>query len=106
MPLMRDECLSASDLSRKTKSVLDDLEGARRDHFYVIRNNKPCAVLVSMTEYEDMLERAENAHLLTIALEREDEVPTGGYLDEADIFGSGVKGELDDQVPSKGKKRR
>lgn len=105
MPLVRDECLSASDLSRKAKSVLDALEGARQDHFYVIRNNKPCAVLVSMTEYEDMLERAENAHLLAVALEREEEVPTSEYLDEDDVFGSGVKGELDDQVPPKGKKR-
>ena len=85
MPLVRDECLSASDLSRNSKTVLDDLEEDRKDHFYVIRNNKPCAVLVSMSEYEDMLEKTENSRLLALALEREKESPSE-YLDEADVF--------------------
>ena len=106
MSLVRDECLSASDLSRKAKIVLDNLEGALQGHYYVIRNNKPCAVLVSMNEYEEMLNRSENAHLLSMALEREKEVRVSEYLNEDEIFGSGVNGELDDQVPPKSKKRR
>ncbi len=65
-----DEMLSATELSKKTGSVLTDLAEHMHRKFVIMRNNRPHAVLLSMDEYEHLLEQVEDAELSQVAEER------------------------------------
>jgi len=65
-----DEMLSATELSKKTGSVLTDLAEHTQRKFVIMRNNRPNAVLLSMDEYEHLLTRAEDAELAQLVEER------------------------------------
>ena len=53
-----DQVLNSTDLSRKTKEVLDSLVRGRKRKMVVMRDNKPTAVLLSIKEYEAQQEDA------------------------------------------------
>jgi len=65
-----DEMLSATELSKKTGSVLTDLAEHAHQKFVIMRNNRPNAVLLSMDEYEHLLGQVEDAELSQLAEER------------------------------------
>jgi len=65
-----DEMLSATELSKRTGSVLTDLAEHMHRKFVIMRNNRPNAVLLSMDEYEHLLEQVEDAELLQVAEKR------------------------------------
>jgi len=62
-----DEMLSATELSKKTGSVLTELAEHMHRKFVIMRNNRPNAVLLSMDEYEHLLEQVEDAQLWQLA---------------------------------------
>jgi len=68
--ILADEILPITRLSKQTKAVLDEL-GRLHNKFIVMRNNEPTAVLLSLEEYQSLLEDAEDARLSTLAEERE-----------------------------------
>ena len=47
--MIKDQCVSVTDLRTKTKRCLEGLE---KEPKYVFINNKPVAVIVDITEYE------------------------------------------------------
>lgn len=59
-----DQVLNSTDLSRKTKEVLDSLAPGRQHKLVVMRDNKPAAVLLSIEEYE-----AQQDELLDLRVE-------------------------------------
>jgi len=65
-----DEMLSATELSKKTGSVLTDLTKHMHRKFVIMRNNRPNAVLLSMDEYEHLLGQVEDAELSQLAGKR------------------------------------
>jgi len=65
-----DEMLSATELSKKTGSVLTELAEHMHRKFVIMRNNRPNAVLLSMDEYEHLLEQVEDAKLWQLAEDR------------------------------------
>jgi len=64
------EMLSATDLSKKTSSILTDLSEHIHDKFVIVRNNQPNAVLLSLSAYESLLEDIEDLQLSRTANER------------------------------------
>jgi len=64
------EMLSATDLSKKTSSILTELSERTHDKFVIVRNNQPNAVLLSLGAYESLLEEIEDLQLSKIASER------------------------------------
>jgi len=64
------EMLSATDLSKKTSSILTDLSEHKYDKFVIVRNNQPNAVLLSLSAYESLLEDIEDLQLSKVASER------------------------------------
>ena len=64
------EMLSATDLSKKTSSILTELSEQKHDKFVIVRNNQPNAVLLSLSAYESLLEDIEDLQLAKIAGER------------------------------------
>jgi len=47
--MLKDQCISVTDLRTKTKKCVEGLEKAPK---YIFVNNKPIAVLVDIEEYE------------------------------------------------------
>lgn len=47
--MLKDQCISITDLRTKTKECVDGLEKAPK---YIFVNNRPIAVLVDIEEYE------------------------------------------------------
>jgi len=64
------EMLSATDLSKKTSSILTELSEHKHDKFVIVRNNQPNAVLLSLSAYESLLEDIEDLQLSKTARER------------------------------------
>ena len=50
------EAISTTDLQRKGKELLDQLQDGEQKTFVVMRNNKQVAVLVSLARYEAMIQ--------------------------------------------------
>ena len=57
--MLRDQCISITDLRTKTKACLEHLEGGEK---YVFVNNKPKAVILDIEIYEQLV-RPEFAEL-------------------------------------------
>lgn len=49
--MIKDQCVSVTDLRTKTKECLEGLDVNAK---YIFMNNKPIAVLVDVDEYEEM----------------------------------------------------
>jgi len=79
------ELLSATELSKNTKHVLNMLEEHKNERYFILRNNKPKAVLISMEEYEELIESIEDHSLLQLALERTKNTKLEDYLTEGEI---------------------
>lgn len=50
------EAISTTDLQRKGKDLLDQLQEGEQKTFVVMRNNKQVAVLVALASYEAMVQ--------------------------------------------------
>lgn len=49
--MIKDKCVSVTDLRTNTKDCLSDLD---KNPKYIFINNKPVAVLIDIQQYEDM----------------------------------------------------
>lgn len=65
--ILAKNCVSITDLRRNPSGVI---EVAQHSPVAVLNHNKPSAYLVSAVEFEDMLERLDNALLLKTAKQR------------------------------------
>ncbi|HID70052.1 MAG TPA: type II toxin-antitoxin system Phd/YefM family antitoxin [Desulfobacterales bacterium] len=64
------ECLSATTLSKKTSATLEAIEKGDTDKFFILKNNTPKAVLMSIDAFEAIEEEMEDLRLATLALAR------------------------------------
>ncbi len=72
----RDEIISASEITRKFSSVLNDLISYSKDRFVISKNNKLEAVVLPIEEYERMqeaLDFMEHMEIYNIVKERENQ---------------------------------
>ncbi len=54
--MIKDQCISVTDLRTKTKTCLEGLE---KEPKYIFINNKPVAVIVDIVEYEKSFTRPQ-----------------------------------------------
>lgn len=52
--MLKDQCISITDLRLKTKECL---QGLKKGEKYIFINNKPTAVLISMEDYETYFQK-------------------------------------------------
>lgn len=64
------DCLSATMLSKKTSATLEAIDKGETDKFFILKNNRLKAVLMSIDAYEAMEEEMEDLRLATLALAR------------------------------------
>ncbi|MDH8676966.1 type II toxin-antitoxin system Phd/YefM family antitoxin [Fusibacter bizertensis] len=97
-----DHIISVSDLGRgKASKVIQDVE-KNKDQYIVVKNNKPQAVILSVDEYNNLMEAREELELLLMATNRINESNPSEYsslksvMEEFDIDDS----ELEELVES------
>lgn len=62
--------ISVSELGRGQASRVIQAVEKSKEQFIVVKNNKPQAVLISIEEYMDLMEKKEELELLLVANER------------------------------------
>ena len=65
-----EDILNSTDLSRRTKAVLDRLASGAGHKLVVMRDNKPTAVLLSIAEYEAQMDELEDLRMEALAAQR------------------------------------
>lgn len=74
-----DHIISVSDLGRgKASKVIQDVE-KNKDQYIVVKNNKPQAVILSVDEYNKLMETREELELLLMATKRINESNPSEY---------------------------
>lgn len=81
-----DHIISVSDLGRgKASKVIQSVE-LNKEQFIVVKNNKPQAVIMSVEEYNELLEIREELELLTLATSRIQNDDESEYTDFDDML--------------------
>ena len=65
-----EQVLNSTDLSRKTKEVLDAFARGSKRKLVVMRDNKPMAVMLSIKEYESQMDELADLRIDAIAADR------------------------------------
>ncbi|ADL08324.1 type II toxin-antitoxin system Phd/YefM family antitoxin [Thermosediminibacter oceani] len=83
--------ISVSDLGRGKASKIIEEVANRKEHYIIIKNNKPQAVIIPIDQYDELMEAQEELELLQLAIERmknlkeEDLIPFDEALKEASL---------------------
>ncbi len=66
----KDQAVSATDMARSMKDRLDRLEAGVQDHYVIMRNNAPSAVLVGADEFVQILDELEDLRMEITVIQR------------------------------------
>lgn len=81
-----DHIISVSDLGRgKASKVIQSVE-LNKEQFIVVKNNKAQAVIMSVDEYNELLESREELELLTLATSQLQNDDESEYTDFDDML--------------------
>lgn len=64
------QAISSTELQRNTRAVLDQMETGGFDHYVVMRENRPAAVLMPTDVYEQLMDELADLRIETVARER------------------------------------
>lgn len=65
-----DEAISITDMIRSTKNIINKLISGNQDHYVIMKNNSPAAVLLNIQSYEALLDEVEDLRIELVALKR------------------------------------
>lgn len=76
-----DHIISVSELGRGQASKVIQVVKSKKEQFIVVKNNKPEAIIMSIEEYNELMESKEELELLLLATERVKNTNISGYKD-------------------------
>ena len=62
-----NQAISATDLQKKTKELLDRISSGEEDHFVVMRDNRPTAVMMGTDRYEALMDELADLRIEEVA---------------------------------------
>lgn len=65
-----DQAVSVTDIARSAKKYFDRLISGEQDRYVVMRNNAPAAVMLSVAEYEQLMDELTDLKIDRIAAAR------------------------------------
>ncbi|MCW8935836.1 MAG: type II toxin-antitoxin system Phd/YefM family antitoxin [Gammaproteobacteria bacterium] len=65
-----DQAVSVTDITRSAKKYFDKLTTGNQDRYVIMKNNAPAAVMLAISEYEQMVEELDDLRVEMMALER------------------------------------
>jgi antitoxin StbD len=79
-----NQAISATDLQKKTRELLDRISSGEEDHFVVMRDNRPTAVMMATERYEALLDELADLRIESIARVRAN-TPRKDYLSRKEM---------------------
>ncbi|MGL4635566.1 MAG: type II toxin-antitoxin system Phd/YefM family antitoxin [Beijerinckiaceae bacterium] len=79
-----NQAISATDLQKKTRELLDRISSGAEDYFVVMRDNRPTAVMMATERYEAMMDELADLRIEAIARARM-ETPRKDYISSKDM---------------------
>lgn len=79
-----DQAISSTDLQKKTRELLDRISGGKQDHYVVMRDNRPAAVMMATERYEALIEELEDLRIEAVARARLG-APRKNYVSRKDM---------------------
>lgn len=76
-----NQAISATDLQKKTRELLDRISSGKEDHFVVMRDNRPTAVMMATDRYEAMMDELADLRIEAVAQAR-GATPRKDYLSQ------------------------
>ena len=64
------EAISITDMIRSTKTIINELTSGSQDHYVIMKNNSPAAVLLNIQSYEALLDELEDLRIESVAQKR------------------------------------
>ena len=64
------QAISATDLQKKTRELLDRISSGEEDHFVVMRDNRPAAVMMGTDRYEALMDELADLRIEALARSR------------------------------------
>jgi len=65
-----EQAISITEMAKSSKKVVDRLQRGEQDRYVIMRNNAPAAVMLSVEEYEALVDELEDLRIEAIAAER------------------------------------
>lgn len=65
-----EQAISITEVARSTKDIVDRLERGDQDHYVVMRNNAPAAVMLAVRDFEAIMNELENLRIEAVARDR------------------------------------
>ena len=65
-----NQAISATDLQKKTRELLDRISSGEEDHFVVMRDNRPTAVMMATDRYEALMDELADLRIAEVARSR------------------------------------
>ena len=65
-----DQAISATDLQKKTRELLDRIASGEEDHFVVMRDNRPTAVMMATDRYEALMDELADLRIEAVTRSR------------------------------------
>lgn len=65
-----NETISITDMIRSTKTIINELISGEQDHYVIMKNNSPAAVLLNIQSYEALLDELEDLRIEIVAHKR------------------------------------
>jgi antitoxin StbD len=65
-----NQAVTATDLQKKTRELLDRISSGEEDHFVVMRDNRPTAVMMATDRYEALLDELADLRIEAVARSR------------------------------------
>jgi antitoxin StbD len=81
-----DQAISATDLQRQGKTLLDRLQNGDQDKYVIMRDNKPACVMLPMASYEALMDELEDMRIDAIAAERAASFDPAKAISHADML--------------------
>lgn len=79
-----EQAITATDLQKKTRELLDRIASGEEDHFVVMRDNRPAAVMMAAARFEAMMDELADLRIDAVARARM-ATPRADYLARKDI---------------------
>jgi antitoxin StbD len=79
-----NQAISATDLQKKTRELLDRISTGVDDHLVVMRDNRPTAVMMGAERYEAMMDELADLRIEAVARSRL-ETPRKDYVSRKDM---------------------
>ena len=65
-----DQAISVTDLSKAASDIFNRLSSGEQDRYVVMKNNTPVAVMMSVDEFESVMDELDDLRIEAVARER------------------------------------